>query len=393
MIRSSKHTLKFSNKDKLLQLNNLYNDYLVDLKYYINLIKNNKLPLKTNLSSKDLPTNLIKHSQYKQVIYKNASEIVRSNIQKIKNKCYSKYKKLYSKCLNKKKHFKFTNKLYKELNINYLKRIKIDVKNISLNIDNRLFDIELSNKSFNEFINLRLPYFYETKKRAISLKLPIKYHKHSLKFKDWNRLNTIKLLKENNKFYVVYCYEKENTVKRSNGSQIGLDQGYKKLISDSNGNHYGVNLNSIYDKLSKKKRGSKNYNDLLTHKNNLINQTVNKISFSDIKDVYIEDLCNVKYKSKLSTKLMNKLQYWSFRNVIDKLDNLSEIEGFNIIKVEPAYTSQRCSNCGLIDKSNRIGEIYKCSCGIEIDADTNAAINILLRGVYNPSTTKKQLSI
>ena len=90
---------------------------------------------------------------------------------------------------------------------------------------------------------------------------------------------------------------------------------------------------------------------------------------------------------------MNKMQYWSYRNVIDKLDKLSEIEGFNLIKVEPAYTSQICSKCGLIDKSNRKGEIYQCSCGLLIDADTNAAINILHRGVYNPSTKENQTSI
>ena len=106
MIRSSKHTLKFSNKDKLLQLNNLYEDYLVDLKLYIELIKNKKLPLKHNLSSNLLPSNKIKHSQYKQVIYKNASEIIRSNLKKIKNKCFSKYKKTIFKMFKQKQTYK-----------------------------------------------------------------------------------------------------------------------------------------------------------------------------------------------------------------------------------------------------------------------------------------------
>lgn len=41
------------------------------------------------------------------------------------------------------------------------------------------------------------------------------------------------------------------------------------------------------------------------------------------------------------------------------------------------------SHCGTIDKSNRNGEIYQCKvCNIEIDADYNAAINILHRGDY-----------
>ena len=54
------------------------------------------------------------------------------------------------------------------------------------------------------------------------------------------------------------------------------------------------------------------------------------------------------------------IQYWSYRQVLDKLYQLSEIEGFEIHLVDPAYTSQTCSNCGVIDKSNRKSEVYQC---------------------------------
>ena len=37
----------------------------------------------------------------------------------------------------------------------------------------------------------------------------------------------------------------------------------------------------------------------------------------------------------------------------EKLGALSELEGFKLIKVDPAYTSQTCSNCGTILKNNR----------------------------------------
>jgi putative transposase len=68
------------------------------------------------------------------------------------------------------------------------------------------------------------------------------------------------------------------------------------------------------------------------------------------------------------------------------MERLSEEKGFHIQKVNPSYTSQQCSSCGLIDKSNRNGENYKCGCGTEMDADINAAKNILQRGDYNPSS-------
>ena len=37
----------------------------------------------------------------------------------------------------------------------------------------------------------------------------------------------------------------------------------------------------------------------------------------------------------------------------EKLEALSEFEGFKLIKVDPAYTSQTCSKCGQVIKANR----------------------------------------
>ena len=63
---------------------------------------------------------------------------------------------------------------------------------------------------------------------------------------------------------------------------------------------------------------------------------------------------------------------------------LCEENGVLLTKVNPAYTSQTCSSCGTVCKSNRKGELYKCNvCSLEIDADYNAAINILHRGAGN----------
>jgi len=78
------------------------------------------------------------------------------------------------------------NKKYSELNIDYFKRIpKIEIKESAINIDARLFDIESNtDKNFDKFVKIRLPYFYKNKKRAISINIPIKEHKHSLKFKN-----------------------------------------------------------------------------------------------------------------------------------------------------------------------------------------------------------------
>ena len=116
----------------------------------------------------------------------------------------------------------------------------------------------------------------------------------------------------------------------------------------------GKELKEIYNRLSKKKRGSKNYKQLLHYKTCKINEVVNKfVNFYKDTDFVCENLRNVKHASKLYKSINNKLQYWSYRQVLDKLNQLSEIEGFKLIKVDPAYTSQTCSNCGTILKNNR----------------------------------------
>jgi putative transposase len=59
-----------------------------------------------------------------------------------------------------------------------------------------------------------------------------------------------------------------------------------------------------------------------------------------------------------------------------------EERGGTLVKVNPAFTSQECSTCGVIDKASRESQArFACrSCGFAIHADTNAAVNILRRG-------------
>lgn len=56
-----------------------------------------------------------------------------------------------------------------------------------------------------------------------------------------------------------------------------------------------------------------------------------------------------------------------------------EHRGGHLIKVNPAYTSQTCSDCGTVDKASRESQArFACvACGHEENADVNAAKNIL----------------
>jgi putative transposase len=58
----------------------------------------------------------------------------------------------------------------------------------------------------------------------------------------------------------------------------------------------------------------------------------------------------------------------------------AESAGRTIIFVNPYKTSQLCSGCSKEVKKDLSERWHSCSCGTELDRDTNAAINILRRG-------------
>ena len=69
-------------------------------------------------------------------------------------------------------------------------------------------------------------------------------------------------------------------------------------------------------------------------------------------------------------------------------------------KVDPAFTSWRCSECGTVDRKARESQaVFRCrSCGYSANADLNAARNIAAghavrggRGLPRPSNREPQL--
>jgi len=411
MIRCSKHIISNANKSKIDKIDQLFIDYKHDLEVYIGYIVDGVLPLKTMMSSSLLPSENIKHSRYKQLIYKQASEIIRSQLDKSKKRRFSTYKKVYAYFKNQNRQLNFTSKKFSELN---LKDIKLShffkiptIKNLSINLDERFFNI-ISSNYFDKFINIKLPFFNEKGTRALQINIPINHHKHSNRFKKdgFTLRKNIQLKKVGDSYFVNLIWEKEVELK-GKGKSIGIDIGYKKLIASSENQLIGGNLENLYSKITKKKKYSKKYYKLLTQRDNLINQACNKLNLEGVGLIIIEDLKNVKKdksfkklkekgKNKLyknqQTDYNNKSQYWSYRQVIEKITRMCEVNGVKVVKVSPHYTSQTCSGCGHVDENSRKGEQFSCtSCGFEIDADYNASINIRNRGEnakehgYSPS--------
>ena len=394
MIKTSKHNIhNITNEAKLHQLDGMFDSYKIDLITYIGYIIDGAYPLKRQLSSKELITENIKHSRYKQLIYKEASGILRSQIKKANKKRYNKYKYIYSYMMKNHPDSSFVKTKYKDLNLKDIIKTNYftlpNINNLSINLDERFFDIK-EGKYFDSYVKIILPFFNEKGTRALKVHVPLKHHRHSnsLKNKGYILKNNIQIKKVKGKYYINLIWFKEETKIKPNGTSLGLDMGYKKLITTSKGDIIGDDMLSIYDKISNKQQGSKNFRQLLVHRDNMINYHINHMDLDNVNKLIIEDLKNVKYKKKYFT---NKIQRWSYTKTIEKLERLCMEKGIELVKVSPRYTSQMCCSCGNINKDSRNGEYYKCiSCGYEIDADINASINIHNRGVkYSPSDKKR----
>jgi putative transposase len=55
--------------------------------------------------------------------------------------------------------------------------------------------------------------------------------------------------------------------------------------------------------------------------------------------------------------------------------------GRTLVQVDPKHSSQICSGCGAVVKKDLSERWHSCECGCELDRDTNAAKNILKRGL------------
>jgi len=87
---------------------------------------------------------------------------------------------------------------------------------------------------------------------------------------------------------------------------------------------------------------------------------------------------NVRQKAGLNRAILNNA--WAqFESL---LSYKIEERGGELRRINPAYTSQRCSACGVVDRKNRESQAsFHCGrCGHTDNADTNAACNILRVG-------------
>ena len=225
---------------------------------------------------------------------------------------------------------------------------------------------------------------------------------HRMPKKDWKLKSATVSQSSDGKFYtsVLFEYESDINYQVDINNAIGLDYASNGLFVDSNGKR-GTNhkfyreaqkkLAKEQRKLSRKTKGSKNYykqlfivNKLHRHIANQRNDNLHKLS-TEIANQYdivcVEDLnmAAIGNKGFKNGKATYDNGYGMFINMLEyKLSN----RGKTLVKVDKFYpSSQLCSCCGNRKKLTLSERKYICICGLEIDRDLNAAINIKNEGL------------
>ncbi|MDK0906287.1 transposase [Clostridium perfringens] len=213
---------------------------------------------------------------------------------------------------------------------------------------------------------------------------------------------------DNKYWYISVGIEKEEVKEDLTDVSLGIDLGLKDLAICSDGTVFkNINKSNVVSKIEKRlkrlqKQVSRKYeknkkgkeyvktkNIIKLEKNiqqihrrlaNIRNNYLHKTTISIVKTkpyrVVIEDL-NVKgmMKNKHLSDSIRKQGFYEFKR---QLEYKCKFRGIKLVVADRFYPSSKtCSQCGEIKKDLKLKDrVYNCSCGLSIDRDLNASINL-----------------
>lgn len=204
------------------------------------------------------------------------------------------------------------------------------------------------------------------------------------------------------KFYLYTTCDVPDDAPLDPDGWIGADLGIVNILTDSDGATYSakhlLNVRHRYRRLRRKlqKKGTKSAKRLLAKRSGRerrfaedVNHCISKKLVEKAKDttrgIALEDLTHIRERVTVQRRKRDQLHSWNFHSLRFKIAYKAALRGVPVRVVDPRYTSQECSCCGHISRSNRPNQsTFKCtSCGFASHADVNAAVNISRRAALN----------
>ena len=216
----------------------------------------------------------------------------------------------------------------------------------------------------------------------------------------WHRpiegtVKTVRIIKKADGWYACFSCEVDPKPLPPTGAAVGVDVGIASLITTSEGEktpHPAFyregqkKLRRLQRSVSRKKKGGSNRRKCVKALQ-IHHQRVNRrredfldklahglVQRCDI--IGLEDLRipNMVRNHHLAKSILDA--GWGY--LVAHLTHKAAETGRELVLVNPAYTSKTCSGCGAMFENLTLADRHvSCSCGLSLDRDHNAAINIL----------------
>jgi putative transposase len=211
------------------------------------------------------------------------------------------------------------------------------------------------------------------------------------------RVKTVRLTRRAGQWYACFACEVEPTPLPATGREVGIDLGIVSLLTTSEGEQVAHparyraarrKLRVLQRRVARRAKGSANRRKavrmLQRQHERVANQRkdcLNKLAqglIARYDRLALEDLriTNMVRNRHLAKSILDA--GWGY--LIGHLTRKAEEAGRVVLLVDPRNTSKSCSRCGRVFVEQSLADRwFDCGCGLSIDRDHNAAINILNR--------------
>ena len=208
------------------------------------------------------------------------------------------------------------------------------------------------------------------------------------------KIRNLTIIKRASGWYVTICVEVPDPIEVPVHTTIGVDVGLNSFAVDSDGEHIPnprhyrqseKRLGKHQRVLSRRKKGSRRrakQREIVARCHERIANQRNDFQFKAAHrllercdEVAVENLTITNMlKNHYLAKSISDAGWGNFRL---KLQSKAASAGKQFTKVKPHHTSQKCSSCNEIVPKTLSDRVHDCPhCGLVIDRDHNAAINI-----------------
>jgi putative transposase len=214
------------------------------------------------------------------------------------------------------------------------------------------------------------------------------------------QIKRVRIVHRADGYYVQFGVKADRVIEHvPTGKQVGIDVGLKAYYTDSEGNtldnprHYRKaekKLKRLHRHLSRKQKKSSNrkkarkqlakaYLNVQRQREDFARKQASTLVSSHDLIAYEQLQIRTLVKNRHLAKSIHDAGWGTFLRWVKAYGLMHAIP---VIAVAPQFTSQECSACGTLIKKSLSVRTHICtSCGVVLDRDHNAALNILAKAL------------